>query len=214
MTARRRMVLGLAAAGGAGALGLGVALWRERAAPSPHPVFTARFDRPDGGELVMASYLGRPLLLNFWATWCPPCIREMPLLGEFHRRQPAVGWQVVGLAADAGAPVREFIQRQPVPFAIGLAGFQGSSSAVNSATRVEACRFRRCSTQMAACCAHMSANWMRKSWPTSRANIHQETRFRPLLLPKVDFPRVLDYISQPCGPVASSRRCWCAAREH
>lgn len=125
MTARRRMVLGLGAAGGAGALGLGVALWRERAAPSPHPVFTARFDRPEGGELVMASYLGRPLLLNFWATWCPPCIREMPLLGEFHRRQPAAGWQVVGLAADAGAPVREFIQRQPVPFAIGLAGFQG-----------------------------------------------------------------------------------------
>lgn len=121
---RRRQALVLAVAGSAAALGLGVAVWRGRAA-RPHEVFGERFARPEGGELVMASYLGRPLLLNFWATWCPPCIREMPLLAAFQRRQPASGWQVVGLAADAINPVREFLLRQPVPFAVGMAGFPG-----------------------------------------------------------------------------------------
>ena len=124
MIGRRRMALGLAA-GGAGALGLGLAVWRNRPAVAPHAVYAAQFARPEGGELSMEAFLGRPLLLNFWATWCPPCIRELPMLAAFHRAQPADGWQVVGLAADASAPVREFLQRQPLPFAIGMAGFQG-----------------------------------------------------------------------------------------
>jgi thiol-disulfide isomerase/thioredoxin len=84
-----------------------------------------RFEQPSGGELAMASARGRPVLLNFWATWCPPCVKEMPLLDAFHRQHAAAGWQVIGLAVDGPTPVREFLARRPMAFPIGLAGMDG-----------------------------------------------------------------------------------------
>jgi hypothetical protein len=42
-----------------------------------------KFALPDGGELLAADFRGRALLVNFWATWCPPCVEEMPLLARF-----------------------------------------------------------------------------------------------------------------------------------
>lgn len=74
----------------------------------------------------MRSFLGRPLLLNFWATWCPPCVEELPLLNAFHARQQARGWQVVGLAVDQPAAVRQFLGRLPLAFPVGIAGFAGT----------------------------------------------------------------------------------------
>jgi thiol-disulfide isomerase/thioredoxin len=88
-----------------------------------------RFEQPGGGELALASLRGSPLLLNFWATWCPPCVREMPLIDEFYRQQQARGWHVVGLAVDGPTPVREFLARRPVSFPIGLAGLDGTELA-------------------------------------------------------------------------------------
>jgi len=73
----------------------------------------------------MASLRGKPLLLNFWATWCPPCIQEMPEIDRFARQFASNGWQVLGLAADQEKPVREFLGRQPVGYPIALAGFEG-----------------------------------------------------------------------------------------
>lgn len=127
---RRRWALGTAA-GGAALCGM---LWRwhqEQAAPGPpsegeQGLWTLRFPRPEGGELDMARFRGRPLVLNFWATWCPPCLKEMPQIDQFHRVFQARGWAVVGLAVDGLAPVREFLARQPVGFAVGLAGFEGT----------------------------------------------------------------------------------------
>jgi thiol-disulfide isomerase/thioredoxin len=85
-----------------------------------------RFARPDGSELVMADWRGQPLLVNFWATWCPPCIREMPEIDRFHREFGPRSWRVLGLAVDRVEPVREFLARQPVAYAIGMAGLEGT----------------------------------------------------------------------------------------
>ena len=74
----------------------------------------------------MQSFKGKPLLLNFWATWCPPCIEEFPLLDGFFRQNAANGWQVVGLAIDQPSSVRVFLERFPVKFPIGLAGLEGT----------------------------------------------------------------------------------------
>lgn len=124
MTVSRRTVI--LAGVGASALGGSLALWKHRSSGARHPLYASRFATPEGGgDLVMAAFLGRPLLLNFWGTWCPPCVREMPLLDSFQRRQGSRGWQVVGLAVDAPAPVREFLRSRPSAFAIGMAGFEG-----------------------------------------------------------------------------------------
>jgi thiol-disulfide isomerase/thioredoxin len=74
----------------------------------------------------MAGLRGQPLVLNFWATWCPPCVKEMPELDRFAKQFAARGGRVVGLAVDNPKAVREFLQRAPVSYAIALAGFDGT----------------------------------------------------------------------------------------
>ena len=129
-TPGRRALLYGGVAAAAAAAGLGGAWWREQRAAEwaaqTGGVWDLRFAQPGGGELVMQSLRGRPLVLNFWATWCPPCVKEMPDLDRFQRQFAAQGWQVVGLAIDSPTPVREFLARTPVGYPIGLAGLDGT----------------------------------------------------------------------------------------
>jgi len=73
----------------------------------------------------MASFAGKPLLVNFWATWCPPCVEELPMLDRFWRENAANGFQVLALAIDQPSAVRKFLQRQPLGFPVALAGLGG-----------------------------------------------------------------------------------------
>lgn len=88
-----------------------------------------QFDTPAGDGLRLAGLQGKPLLLNFWATWCPPCVKEMPELDRFHTEFAPKGWQVLGLAIDGPTPVKEFLAKVHVGFGIGLAGFGGTELA-------------------------------------------------------------------------------------
>jgi thiol-disulfide isomerase/thioredoxin len=129
MSGRRSWLVAGVGVVAAGA-GLGWALRRHTTGDAPgvaEALWSLRFPQPGGGELALADFRGRPLLINFWATWCPPCVRELPLLDRFARAQPANGWQVVGLAVDGPTPVREFLQRSPLGFPIGLAGLDGTT---------------------------------------------------------------------------------------
>ncbi|QNP47754.1 TlpA disulfide reductase family protein [Diaphorobacter aerolatus] len=126
---RRRWLLagaGVAAA----AAGAGFAWWRFE----PHAVsdgveasfWNASMETLDGSTLTMRKFHGRPLLLNFWATWCPPCVEELPLLNGFYNKYAGKGFQVLGLAIDKPDAVRKFLERTPLDFPIALAGLTGT----------------------------------------------------------------------------------------
>ncbi len=139
MKRRNWMLLGGAAATAAG---LAWRLSQERKAankPAAAPVaeqtpatglWSMAFEQlngPQAGQpLALASLRGQPLLLNFWGTWCPPCVREMPELDRFARAHAAKGWRVLGLAVDNPAAVQRFLAATPVSYAIALAGFEGA----------------------------------------------------------------------------------------
>ena len=64
---------------------------------------------PDGKPTTLAQFVGRPMLVNLWATWCAPCIKELPTLARLASSQQAVA--VVTLSQDMGEqkPVRAFL---------------------------------------------------------------------------------------------------------
>jgi len=63
-----------------------------------------------GGEVDLASHRGKVVLLNFWATWCPPCVAEMPSLERLHRALGPEGLAVVTVSTDEDEEVlREFV---------------------------------------------------------------------------------------------------------
>ncbi|MBT2767790.1 TlpA family protein disulfide reductase [Stenotrophomonas sp. ISL-67] len=72
----------------------------------------------DGTAVEFASFHGRPLLINVWASWCGPCVEEMPMLAAFADAQPRDGVQVVGLAIDTPDGVCDFLERVPVKYPI------------------------------------------------------------------------------------------------
>ena len=85
------------------------------------------FEKPEGGTLSFQSMRGKPLLVNFWATWCPPCIEELPLIDAFYAANKAKSFQVVGLAVDQPSMVRRYLTHKPLRFPNGLAGFNGTA---------------------------------------------------------------------------------------
>lgn len=96
---------------GAGGGGLGkLFTWLDR----PKPVPMTAFARADGSTLTLAAFQGRVVLLNFWATWCAPCVREMPSLDRLQAALRDEGLAVVAVSEDfAGRDVvAPFFQRQ------------------------------------------------------------------------------------------------------
>jgi thiol-disulfide isomerase/thioredoxin len=127
---RRRAFLYTSVSAAAVAAGAAAAWWRWNPEASgsgaPAGFWPMTFPTPTGTTLAMQTLRGKPLLVNFWATWCPPCVEELPLLDGFFKQNAGKNWQVLGLAIDQPSAVRAFLQRTPVSFPIGLAGLGGT----------------------------------------------------------------------------------------
>jgi thiol-disulfide isomerase/thioredoxin len=72
--------------------------WHDR--PRPLPEFT--FTDAEGAPLSLADFRGRTVLINLWATWCAPCLREMPMLDALAREAEGPGFAVLALNQDRG----------------------------------------------------------------------------------------------------------------
>jgi thiol-disulfide isomerase/thioredoxin len=73
---------------------------------------------PAGRTHTLAEWQGRPMVINFWATWCLPCVKELPILAKFATDQKFSEVAVIGIAMDAPKEVQSFIAFHRLPYSI------------------------------------------------------------------------------------------------
>jgi len=103
--------------------GAGPTVSAEPALPTQLPEL-AMPDR-QGQTRHLSDWRGRPLVVNFWATWCEPCRREIPLLETLRRRRDAAGLQVVGIAVDERAAVLKYADAMKIDYPLLIGQEQG-----------------------------------------------------------------------------------------
>ena len=97
--------------------------------PQPEPVVAADTEpverlpsfslaNVDGEQQSIESWPGKALIVNFWATWCAPCLREIPLLNRYQESYRDRDLQVIGIAVDQTDPVLEFMENLPFDYPV------------------------------------------------------------------------------------------------
>lgn len=104
-----------------------VAAIAPAAIPAVRPVFTLRDTA--GKPRPITEWDGRPLAINFWATWCPPCRREIPMLNALQRRHATDGLAVIGIAVDFREDVLQFLAKTPVEYTVLIGEQDGLDAA-------------------------------------------------------------------------------------
>jgi len=83
------------------------------------PAAGFRLPARGGGRVDLATFRGKPVLVNFWATWCPPCREEMPSLARLAESFDPQSLEVVAISVDDGwDPIDKFLGSQNVPFRV------------------------------------------------------------------------------------------------
>jgi peroxiredoxin len=131
MTPSRRWWLAGATAFGAAAAGGWLANRRttvtsEDDTAAVHLLYAQKLPDHAGTMVSLDTFKGRTVVLNFWATWCPPCIDEMPELAELHREIAPNNGTVVGIGIDSPSNIREFADKHRLPYPLLVAGMAGS----------------------------------------------------------------------------------------
>ena len=122
MTPRRRdaLIVGAVALAAAGAGGVAGALFLQSRSGAA-ALLSATYPDLSGRSRRLLEWQGRPLLVNFWATWCAPCREEMPMLSDLRQKYAAKGVEFVGIGIDPAAKISEFAKSYPVSYPLLVA---------------------------------------------------------------------------------------------
>lgn len=120
------------------ALVAGIYTGRYRATTAPQAVaaleaesitrfFSGTLDDTNGKPQAFSQWQGKTLVVNFWATWCPPCREEMPAFSRLQSKYAANGIQFVGIALDSQESTRDFAKQFPVSYPLLIGGSEGAN---------------------------------------------------------------------------------------
>lgn len=111
--------------------GIGVRMFTESMAQTSSQTILPKFSLPDvsGKPHNIKEWQGKVLVINFWATWCPPCLKEMPEFATIQNEYLAKGLQFIGIALDDPEPVKEFIEKMKISYPILIGQDQGAKLA-------------------------------------------------------------------------------------
>ncbi|HYN53372.1 MAG TPA: TlpA disulfide reductase family protein [Methylotenera sp.] len=97
----------------------------ENKSLSTQAFFTVNLPNENGVSQALSQYKGKIIVLNFWATWCPPCREEMPELSQLHQEYVNKNVVVLGVAIDEIGLVKEFAKATPVSYPLFAAEDEG-----------------------------------------------------------------------------------------
>jgi peroxiredoxin len=131
MAGRRVIVFGGLIALAAAGAGVGTGIWRAqvdaRDAAAAQALFSSTLPDAGGVQQALSQWRGRPLIVNFWAPWCAPCVEEMPDLQRARDEFQARGLEIIGVGLDSAIRIRRFRDDHRITLPLLVAGAQGSS---------------------------------------------------------------------------------------
>jgi len=101
----------------------------EKRKPVPDSLPDITLANLDGKPTKLSSFAGRPLMVNFWATWCAPCRREIPLLNKIRMQRKSQNAEIVGIAVDFREDVLQYVKTTPISYPLLMGEEDGLAAA-------------------------------------------------------------------------------------
>ena len=121
---------------------LGAVIAQQKFAPAPatdHAVqqlWALKLKDSQSKEQALQQWQGKIVVLNFWATWCKPCVQEMPELQALHQELKAKNVQLLGIGIDSPSNISEFAQKHQISYPLFAAGMEGTALSTSFGNQV------------------------------------------------------------------------------